>query len=68
MILPIKVNYEVIKPIRSIILRTLNDKAIKHGTRPTSRFQLHQTSVNTLHSGRMNSIVVTRETDLLPRE
>ena len=30
------------------MLRTLNGKARKHGTRPTSRFQLHQTTVNIL--------------------
>ena len=31
---------KAIKPIRSIILRTLNGEARKPGTRPTSRFQL----------------------------
>ena len=36
---------ETIKPIRSIMLRTLYGKVRKHGTRPSSRFQLRQTSV-----------------------
>ena len=31
---------DAIKPIRDIMLRTLNGEARKHGTRPTSRFQL----------------------------
>ena len=38
----------MIKPIRSIILCTLNGEVRKQGTRPTSRFQLFQTSVNIL--------------------
>ena len=42
-------NNEAIKPIRSIMLRTLNAEARKHGTQFTGRFQLSQTSVNILY-------------------
>ena len=31
------------------MLRAFNGEASKHGTWPTNRFQLHQTSVNKLH-------------------
>ena len=39
-------NNEAIKLIRSIMLHTLNGEARKHGTRPTGRFRLSQTSLN----------------------
>ena len=47
--LPKKTNNKPIEPVRNIMLRTLNGEARKHDTRPTDRFQLHQTSVNILY-------------------
>ena len=45
---PKRTNNEAIKPTWRIMLRTLIGEARKHDTRPTSRFQLCQTSVNIL--------------------